>query len=39
MYGQSIMWYEKSVARAHVCAISLLKVVILIGESLLYRLV
>ena len=34
-----IIWYKKSVARAGVCAISQLKGVTLIGESLLYRLV
>ena len=33
-----IIWYEKSVARARVCAITQLKGVILIGESLLYHL-
>ena len=34
-----IVWYEKSVPRARVCAISRLKGVILIGESPVYRLV
>ena len=35
----TIIWYEKSVAHARVCAITRLKGVILICESLLYRLV
>ena len=43
MYGQliigMIIWYEKSVAHARVCAITRLKGVILFSESLLSRLV